>query len=953
MVGPISISKAIKTGPASVILGLLLVVQAPAEAGTLQDQLETAVSAFGNGDYAAAYWQLESIEIDFGGEPEFKDRDFQASVLPVRAYAALMADRPTDALVYFDRLIRDFEPSSALWSFALYNVAIARSQAGALAAAADTFRAFQAAFPNTPEAALALLQEADLRNEIGETSAATGLLDGFYESAAAETLRMQARLRALQIAGESGDTERAREILFGTVWNASAMPDIAILSFAALDAGDLLLERGLYDDAIRAYRLTLPHGVLIARQRERLLAAEAELNRGSLFASNIWKSHSRQQIARLRRQLERLESMEDYTPGLYLRAGQAYLLGQRYREAAILFRTVAGDEAFGADIRAEAHYRWILALCESEKWTEARATAHGFLEAHPEHDLANSALFLIARAYQGEHLFEEAIEVLDSLIANFPNDPQAPRWYFTRGHSYCVLEQHPRARIDFEDALERFPKSHLAVQLALWRGLTFFFERDYDACLEALLTLKQTANGHPLYPEILYRIANVYYAQRGYESALNMTDALIEEFADHHRVSEAQALRGDSFMGLGELTKAAHAFRQVPPDAQLYDYAVFQAKKIYKALERYDLLRDHLQAYVDREDAGERPRVSEALYWIGWSLQQEGRTEAAFPLFEEALDRFGNDPDARAVGSILSAYANLYARHQRGSEQALPDFEVWLQAAREQSLGTGELTWFARLTRFSAERQRTSAGDATAEAMLLSIHRFVPIEQQDPESLAAIGVVLAERGYEMADDYFERILTDYPRRAERAAAFYGKALLAVEQTRLETARRWLIRFLEETPTHPLAPDARLLAARVLTDQGQFAAGQAALNEILQIKEMRGRPHARALAGLARIEMELENPKRAIPYWQRVYTLYRAYPELVVDAYWESALLFEAIGDPVAARNTVREMLKDDRLQAFDAYALAQEKLPELEAAAEAAQQLAQAIQSPVEPEAEQ
>ena len=178
-----------------------------------------------------------------------------------------------------------------------------------------------------------------------------------------------------------------------------------------------------------------------------------------------------------------------------------------------------------------------------------------------------------------------------------------------------------------------------------------------------------------------------------------------------------------------------------PDDAQLYDYAIFQASKIYKALERYDLLRKHLQAYIDRDDANERPRVSEALYWIGWSLQQEERGTEAFPLFEQALTRFGNDPKARAVGSILSAYADLYKRLGK-TDSTLPAFDTWLQDATEQSLTDGELTWFARLTLFKSKRQRRSLGDERADATLLSIHRFVPIDQQDAETLASVGLVL-------------------------------------------------------------------------------------------------------------------------------------------------------------------------------------------------------------------
>ncbi|WPJ94374.1 tetratricopeptide repeat protein [Coraliomargarita algicola] len=902
-------------------------------AQTLQEQVDAAVAAFGEGDYAQAYWTFESIELDYGQEPEFLDPHFQSSVLPVRAYAALMADRPTGALVFFDELLRTHAPRDGVRAFAIYNYAIALSQVDALAAAAEAFRSFQQNFPDSNEAALAKLQEADLLYEIGELERANEQLDLFYESQAPAALRMQARLRALQIASESQDSKRSLKILFGTDWNVAAMPDIAVLSFAALDAGDVLLADGLFLEAIRAYRLTLPRDVLIEKQRERLASTRQNFSQQAAFASSIWKNHSAQVIARLERQLDRLENMDDYTPGLFLRSGQAYLLASRYREAAILFRTIALDTSYTNDIRAEAHYRWIIALNEAEQWEAARSTAEQFLSLHPKHPLANNALFLIARAYQGEGKFYDAIEVLDSLIANFPQDKQAPRWYFTRGYNYSVLEQQAKARENFETALSQYPKSELATQLELWAGLTYFFERNYDESLKRLLDLKKRSQKHPMYPEINYRIANLYYAQRDYENALKTIDYVIKNFSDHTRYGETLALKGDIYMGLGELAQAAVAFRQVPSDEpRIYDYAVFQASKIYKALERYDLMRTHLQSYVDRPDANERPRVSEALYWIGWSLQQEDRAAEAFPLYEEALARFGNDPQARAVSSILSAYADLFKRAQNDADVS---FETWLQETGEQSLKDNQLTWFARLTLFTAHRQRRMIDDATADATLLSIHRLVPIEQQDPESLAEVGIVLVERGYESSDDYFEQILNEFPKRFERAAAFYGKAKLAAKNQRLDEARRWLIRFLEETPTHPLAADARLLAADILIRQGVYAAAREALNEILQLKEMRGRPHARALAGLARIETEQDNAKRAIPYWQRIYTLYRAYPEIVVEAYWESAQLFEEIDDPVAARNTLAELLRDDRLKVFPQYAQAEAELPRLEEAARA------------------
>ncbi|MGB0745320.1 MAG: tetratricopeptide repeat protein, partial [Opitutales bacterium] len=541
---------------------------------------------------------------------------------------------------------------------------------------------------------------------------------------------------------------------------------------------------------------------------ERLARTRYNLSQQAAFASNIWKNYSNQLIARLTRQMQRLETMPDYTPGLYLRRGQAYLLGTRYREASILFKSIALEEGFEKELRAEAHYRWILALNEAGKWQEAREVADLFIKEHPSHSLANSALFLVARSYQSEGLFFDAIQVLDDLIQKFPRDRQAPRWYFTRGYNYSILERQQVARENFEAGVKEFPESELRTQLSLWAALTHFFEKDYGTALSKLRTLKKQSAQHPLYPEILYRTANVLYAMREHEDALRIASKLIEKYPEHYRYAESLVLKGDIFMGMGELTTAAHAFRQVPPeDAHLYDYAVFQTAKIYKAIERYDLLREWLHTYIARDDAKQRPRISEALYWIGWSLQQEGRAKESFPLFEDALKRFGNDPEAHAVGSILSAYSDLY----RQTETVI-DFETWLPQSREKSLREGELTRFARLTQFSATRQLQENNESGAETTLLSIHRLVPKERQDVATLACVGIVLAERGYEVADEYFEHILNEYGGRAERASAFYGKALLASQQDRLDVSRRWLLRFLEETPTHSLAAKTRLLAA---------------------------------------------------------------------------------------------------------------------------------------------
>ena len=410
---------------------------------------------------------------------------------------------------------------------------------------------------------------------------------------------------------------------------------------------------------------------------------------------------------------------------------------------------------------------------------------------------------------------------------------------------------------------------------------------------------------------------------RDYSATLEATDQLISTFPDHHRYAATLALRGDTYMALGELETAAQAFLEVPDDhPALHDYATFQAGKIYRALQQYDRLRERLHAYVDHPDAHERPRISEALYWIGWSLQQEQRTDEAFPIFEKALTRFGDEPRAQAIDSILSAYSKLRERHQTRDS-----FATWLQHSIDQSITAGRLTWFARLTRFSAEQQRSHSQHATADATLLSIHRLVPLPDQDPPTLADVGLVLADRGYDSADDYFEELLSQYPKHAARAAAFFGKARLAAQDDQLDDARRWLTRFLEETPTHTLAPDARLLAAEVLARQGAFDAAAHGYNEIPRSSRCEDATTLEPSPASPDSKLSETPPNEPSPTGSAFTHSTKPTPELVAEAYWESAKHFDQLGDSIAARDTLREMLRDTRLTRYESYSLATQALP--------------------------
>lgn len=890
--------------------------------------LQRGTRAFAAGDYASAAATFRQIERDFGSEPEWQTGPLPRRLLPLRGFAELQAGLPADAIESLGAFIDRFPDDASQRSFVLYALALACRQNGELEEALTRFATFENENPLTAQAALARFQRAEILFELDRSDEAIALLQELAKDAVSESLAAQARLRALQTAVELERDEVAEELLLGSPWAVNTMPEIAVLAFAAMELGDRLMADGQPDDAIRAYRLVLPRARLLSTQQTRLEELQALFaERAPTVAGgsgSFWVDFYRARIARIEAQLEALRQSDDYTAPLRLRRGQAFLLAERHREAWLVFEHLALDEKLDLALRRSAHYRWILAAAGLERWNEALVIAREFVARHPGAAEAPEAFYLIARAHLESHRFPEAEAVLTDILERFPDHASAGRARFTRGWVRTMQERYSDARTDFDDYRAAYPDGPLRINAELWRALSFFFERRYDEALVAFDELAKTATAHPLYAEVLYRRGTTLYAMRDFPRARTEMEAFVENFRAHPRYAEALVLLGDILMGAGELKEARERFASVPMEVPAsFVYAVFQTGKILKAENDYDAMVAHYARYAGRDDLPAQPRISEALYWIGWAEEQRGQPAAAMPVYFDALDRFGDNPTAGEVGPTLSALERLARRMRRSVDSTAAsarvedprmqplletDFGDWLETERQRALEESHFTYHARLTIALADRHARAREPYQEEARLLDLAGAVPIEALDATGLARVGLALQRIGSEAAKDHFERLLDVFPQSLERGAAFYGLAASAAQARSFPEARRWLAHFDAETPTHPLAPRAALLAGSVLEESGALSAAIEEYEALLRLKSGRGRTHAEALLGIARCYETLNDSTKAIAYCQRIYTLYRAYDDLVAEAYLHSAPLFEERDDLQAAAGTYREML---------------------------------------------
>ncbi len=937
------------------LLLLLLVVtqQTPTQAqpATLQETLAAAQAALAGGDYEMAFTHFSTIETTFGAEPEVAEDSFQIVVAPLHAYAALLTGDTATAIARFEGFLERFPDDRSRQAFVLFNLARAYAQSGEARKAIESYRRFVALEPDRPEAALATLSAAELMFETGSVEEGLETLDSLMARQTEGVIRNKARLSALQQALHLNRTALARDYLLAEPWSVTEMPELAVLAFSALEMGQALLAETEYAQAIACYRLVPPYRQLIAAQRERLEATrtafESRVQSVGLYqGGQFWTQFYRNLISRLEQQLAALEAAEDYSPALYLSYGQAYLLAGRPHEAWILFETLTRDPQLSEEKQAEAHYRWILAAIEIGVWEDAFRIAEGFGERFPESPLVPDALYLLATAHQDARQYRDAIEVLDSFLRDHPTHELAPRVLFVRGYNYNLLNEPVLAREDFESFIDRYPQHGLYQDARFWRALTYFAENDYEATLEALRELQGDVEGHRLEPEIAYRIAATLYAKKDYEAALKRIRSYLEAYSYHSRHEEGRVLLGDIQMGRGELSEARAIFASIRPSAgPLFAYAVFQTGKILRAVTgaedraetRTDVLASHLEHfehYIAREDIPLRrkSRLSEALYWIGWTHIEQEAPELARQVFTEALDQYGDAIEAEEVPNIIDALARTEKRLSGlGRAERETALKEWIAAEKKAAQENDRLTYFARLNFYL----QSMFPPDEPESLIFETVETVPIERLDPEGLGRIAATLAERYPNVAKDYLIRLEDEYPDSRHRSYGYYARAILDMQDGDYASAREELARLRAESPMHPLALPASLRYAESLTQTERYEKARETLEEILRLRQAKGRPHAQALLALSRNAEAAGQLKRAIPYAQRVYNVYRAYPELTAQAYWMSALQFEAIGDPVAAYKTLDEMLKDPRIeilpiaeQATDKRAALLESLPE-------------------------
>jgi len=185
---------------------------------------------------------------------------------------------------------------------------------------------------------------------------------------------------------------------------------------------------------------------------------------------------------------------------------------------------------------------------------------------------------LAARKSQNPWEWREALQLYETILANWPDDPDAPALQLNAGEASASVGDYPAALAHYAVAAKTGPDSTVA--FAMWQRVAVT-DTWYEATRQAGTGPKRLGNDslatavmiaadqllerypqHPRSADLLWREGNLAFAHGWYERSAADFDRLASRHRGDARTPVATMMRGDAFLHLNRFEDAGVAYEQ-------------------------------------------------------------------------------------------------------------------------------------------------------------------------------------------------------------------------------------------------------------------------------------------------------------------------------------------------------------------------------------------------------
>lgn len=718
--------------------------------------------------------------------------------------------------------------------------------------------------------------------------------------------------------------------------NSFASRSVAF-NLAALEAGDLLFADERYRDALWVYRMVYPHDLVMIRAEEYLTLLQRQAERESEGLTDPRRLMRLQEsIGEIEEEINVLSQTENYDLELYFRLARGYMELMRYWEGReiflYLYETAEEPEA------EEALYLAFQCSAQIQPWSRAYELGEQYMERYPAGEFFDALTLAMGYMYAKEKDWPRVIAHLTRTLEMRPRHESRADCMFLLGYATFMEER-------FEESVQwlgriraEFPASDLIPPATYWTGMALMFDRNYE---EAAREFNLVLEDHPgsLYVEdSAFRLAVCYYGMSEFEKAEARLAVFVQAYPESKLMSEAAMMQGDVAGAMGKLDEAVRFYQQSMSyevdNIEYYNHCAFQAGRILHDNEDYEALRAHFNRYIERDVEGSN--IPQAVYWIGVALWNSGEQEGALRYYREAVERFGGDPGAIGVDMILDEWVG---RTRRSSAEEAENAWKEMRDALAQAVREGRATMALRLRRVllfdpglrEAARQRilesllNESYLPVASPAVLQTMLDASVERRNMEFAVKVARYIV-RAFAETDYALDARMMLARYAVERAAATEDASARAALR---EEAILHLGVISEVYASSGEAGEALILMGRLYLEQRQYEKADDAFKAVLGVRAWRNL-WPEALYGRGECAFEQRRFDVASAYYERIYVLYGHYTSWAARAYLRRAECLRRLHRPAKAREVLAEMLANENLGGEPEAAEAREMIRRLE-----------------------
>ncbi len=604
-------------------------------------------------------------------------------------------------------------------------------------------------------------------------------------------------------------------------------------------------------------------------------------------------------VDQVKKERDQFAALQNFDSSVRFRIAKAFLDSNRYRETAYVLEGMLDQLPPDAIVQQGSV---TLAECytQIDRSDKVIEVVDKFIEKFPAAKEMPSMLVQKGLALQNEHRIAESNLTFDDFLKKYPGDPLAANAAFLRAFNSVLSENFTDAAKRFQEVRKQYPSTPVAANALFWQAQANSMGKQSDLALPLYEDyLKKYPKGESV-NEATYRHAFTLYDLRDYDKAVPELEKYVKENPTNPNSAEGMLLLGDAYFAAYQYDKAIDTLLKIPKGVGRYlEEGYFKVGKYYKLSEDSAKLRELFEKF--QTEFPESPRLSDATYQLGLSYSEDPAKQRE--IFWTALDRFGNDPKQWGITDILQALVKA-APAPESRDEIIKRLRETKEKAGRENKRVLELNAAWGL----AAAQRVT-DPAAADQTLADAAAFTNAKIDNPAILMDIAAAFQRQGQpDEASKIYAEVRRWNPTSPFNQTIFANLGLIAFDQKKLDDARKYFDRYFKETPATDLRGVVMLKSAEIEQSSGNLDKALDYYEKALADKGVAQEQKARALLAVGEIYLGRKQADKAIPYFQRIYILYSAFPELVAKAYLLSGTAFADRGDTLAAARTYVEML---------------------------------------------